>query len=141
MIVLHDCDGNYARLDDPGAFLARVDSARKDAWQGETGQVGLELKGPDGSAWLFLSLVAGGRYLVYSQRPSGEKIHAVSPSGRPQTSHAFLLAGRQVQIADADLVSTAEAVEAARYFILQDGLLTPTVHWRKNGAPHWPDFG
>lgn len=142
MIVLHDCDGNYARLDDPAAFLSRVDAARRDAWRGETGQVGLEFRGAEeGSAWLFLSLVADGRYLVYSQRPSGEKIHAVDPSGRPQTTHEFLLAGRQVQIDDADLVSTAEAVEAARYFILQDGLLTPVVHWRRNGAPYWPDFG
>lgn len=140
MIVLHELDGNFAELPDPEAFLARVAAANRAEWPGETGQIGLEHRGPSGTSWLFLSLVAEGRYLVYSQRPSGEKIYAVDPDGDPATLRAYILAGRDVQFADDDLIPCAEAVDAARYFIAQDGLLTPVVHWRRNGKPYWPEF-
>src|SRR5690606_18164626 len=67
VIVLHELDGNFAELTDREAFLARVEAADRLAWAGETGQLGLEHRGPGGTSWLFLSLVADGRYLVYSQ--------------------------------------------------------------------------
>lgn len=140
MIVLHDSDGNFGELADSDAFLARIKAGDMNAWQGETGQVGLEHRGPHGSAWLFLSLIANGRYLLYSQRPTGEKIYAVDPGGEPATMHEHILAGRKVEIADVDLVSAAEAIDAARYFIHEDGLLTPLVHWRKDGQTYWPEF-
>lgn len=140
MIVLHELDGNFAELADAEEFLARIAAADRTAWPGETGQLGLEHRGSGGTAWLFLSLVADGRYLVYSQRPSGEKIYAVDPAGDPATLHPCILAGRPVQFADDDLIATAEAVDAVRYFIAQDGMLTPLVHWRKDGKPYWPEF-
>lgn len=140
MIVLHELDGNFAELTDREAFLARVEAADKLAWAGETGQLGLEHRGPGGTSWLFLSLVADGRYLVYSQRPSGERIYAVDPAGDPATLHDYILAGRNARFADDDLIPASEAVDAARYFIAHDGLLTPVVHWRRNGEPHWPEF-
>ncbi len=140
MIVLHDLDGNFSPLTDAEAFLDRVRAADRAAWLGETGQVGLEHRGPGGTSWLFLSLVAERRYLVYSQRPSGEKIYAVDPAGDPATLHACIIRGRNLQFADDDLISATEAVDAARYFITQVGLLTPLVHWRRNGKPYWPEF-
>ena len=141
MIVLYDCDGSHAELDDAQTFISRIREAKKQAWQGETGQVGLEHIGPSGSAWLFLSLIDDGRYLVYSQRPSGEKVYAVDPEANSALMRSHLLAGRRVEIADSDLVSTEEAIDAARYFLSQGGLLSPVVHWRLDGAPHWPNFG
>jgi hypothetical protein len=141
LIILHDSDGNSGPLTDADGFLARIRTGEKDAWQGETGQVGLEHRGRAGSAWLFLSRVAEDRILVFSQRPSGEKIYAVDAQGQAGKEREHLLAGRVVRIADADLISAAEAVDAARYFVNEDGLLTPIVHWRRNGEPYWPDFG
>lgn len=140
MIILHDSDGNFGPLEDTDAFLVRVRHGGHEAWQGETGQVGVEHRGPVGSAWLFLSRVDDGRFLVYSQAPSGEKIYAGNPLGQPGAMTGHVLAGQRVTLADADLVSAEEAADAARYFINEDGLLSPLVHWRKNGQPHWPEF-
>ena len=141
MIILHDNDGSFGPLEDVDGFLARIRTGEKETWQGETGQVGLEHRGPAGSAWLFLSRVAEDRFLIFSQRPSGEKIYAVDPQSQAGNAREHLLSGRLVRIADADLISAAKAVDAARYFVNEEGLLTPIVHWRKNGEPYWPDFG
>lgn len=140
MIVLHDCDGNSLPLSDIAAFLQRITDADTNAWQGETGQVGVEYRLQSGSAWLFLSLVADGRYRLHAQRPNGVQIRAVNPDGDPALRHPHLLAGRWVEHSDEELLSAAETVDAVRYFLLQDGLLSPTTHWRKDGEPYWPDF-
>lgn len=140
MIILHDCDGNFGPLADPDGFVVRVENASKSEWQGETGQVGLEHRGPAGEDWIFFSLVGDGRYLVFSQRRSGEKIFAVDPESSDQLEHTFLLAGKEMTIADADLISSEQAASSASYFITQSGHLTPVIHWRKDGQPYWPEF-
>jgi hypothetical protein len=140
MIIFHDCDGSSGPLADVEAFIARIAEASPEQWQGETGQIGLEHRGPKGDDWLYLSLVGLGRYLVFAQRRSGERIYAHDPQGAADLEHRFLLRGREMTVADNDLISGEEAADAALYFITQGGLLTPVVNWNKDGLPYWPDF-
>lgn len=140
MILVHDCNGNFEPLGDPAAFIARIAAGEADDWRGETGQVALEHRGSDGSAWLFLSLVTEGRYSLFSQCLSGERIHAVDPDGDPDAAYEVVVGGRRTTIAGTASVPAATAIAAAEYFIFQDGLLTPEVHWRLNDAPYWPEF-
>ena len=138
MIQIYTVDGNTRPLDDAEGLIAAIEQARPEDWAGETGQMGIER--PDQQSWLFLSLACNGSYYVYSQRSDGRKIYAHDPGNAATEPLSLLIAGRDIELEPRYGMAADDAAQIARYFIEQDGLLLPTIHWEHDGKSYQPQF-